>query len=169
MSRTPSSSSSAAARRQAWSEEKTADAPRHWSTTFDGIMLSKVNSHIYKQLSARDGLRDFFEQNCKYFITTNDDNDLDEFDTKHYELFKQYERAIEESLLGFAEQERLDPEEIYARCRSAVNEDPKAERSMQLLLGIVSFHKFVKLMRQKGKEIEAKESGYSDSSSTKRK
>ena len=115
-------------------------------------MLSKVNSHVYKQISGRDGLRDFFRNNCRHFRDNHQ-----EFETKHFQLYKDYEAAIEESLRQFAEQERLDPEEIYARCRNAVDNDPKAERSMQLLLGIVSFDKFVKLMRRKAKEIEEEE------------
>lgn len=160
MSGTPSSSSSSPShvRRQAWSEEKSAYTPRkHWSTTFDGSMLSKVNSHVYKQISGRDGLRDFFRDNCQYFYLENKDDSDQEFGVKHYQLYKEYEAAIEESLRQFAEQERLDPDEIYARCRNAVDEDPKAERSMQLLLGVVSFDKFVKLMRQKAEEMEKKD------------
>ena len=161
MSRTPtissSSSSSYSTKRQAWSEEKSVcTSRRHWSTTFDGSMLSRVNSHVFKQISGRDGLRDFFHNNCRYFCNDGDDNQ-NEFGVKHFQLYKEYEAAIDESLRQFAEQERVDPEEIYARCRNAVDEDPKAERSMQLLLGVVSFDKFVKMMKQKATELEQKD------------
>lgn len=138
-------------------EDKGYKQIKHWSQTESGATLARVSSHMHKMMissPSEGGMRDFFDDHCLKFETTNE-----EYDLIHHQLYKDFETKVSETLDTFCKIESCDPVEIMQRCKRAAEEHKQASKHLAILLASTSFAKFVRLMRAKAaqkKSAEAK-------------
>ena len=88
------------------SSSKSIESRAHWSTTPNGRILAQLNAYVHKTIiSKRDvgGMKDFFHDYCHYFEDTNMiDSYTQEFSSRQYDIYRKYEKKVEEALVSFS-------------------------------------------------------------------
>lgn len=126
---------------------------KHWSVTPSGRLLSSLTVFIYQKFessAAEGGWREFFNSHCDLFMEGQDEGGQGQ-NLECYNLFKQFEGMLEETLMDFAKQEGKEVHEIHSLIGELDEANSKASKVLKRLLHAFEYSKFSQLMRDRAK------------------
>jgi hypothetical protein len=121
----------------------------HVSLSEDQRLLHRAVGHLYSKIIQpryEGGWADWFQEHCIKFDVKKNNS---EHSLIYSELHREYETMVEAALLEFTAKEGIDnAQDLYRRILHA-QDDPKFERTVNLLLAAADYKKFVSLMKRK--------------------